>query len=1189
MSKCDFILSTGERLNYNQMREHLLDNYAALLAKELKKATPPPIPPTPPSSNVTEGRLNNSYEKARKSFQNVINRSASITPQQRQLLQDSPNRFYTTVSTETTKEAAKAIINDIGIDNAEELANSERISLLGEDAALRIMLLGAVANHYSEQAQKAYKQRNEQGISEASESELNNYERYMAVMKSLAEKGTNLGRAIAAFKGIYEMSGFALVKKLERLVQESNEGFSKEEVDKTIDKIVKELEEKNKAAIEKVKAEAYEQIEAIYAKMPTKKRDRVTSLINKIDEWQKSLRGKTYDATLGIPVAVLDAGLTTLKYALKAGVAATDAIELAINKIKKELPSFDKDKELRKMLSDMIGGDESTNISAEMKKLGIKNKTLKNIMKDFIKTGEWDSEKVKETLKKELNITSIAKEDEEELYKLSESITNKDTPYFLAAQAKERIQYIFDSYGKSLDYYTIKDFTSANQLTGIFNQIQNSTGFFRVINSLIDTAITSKSPIDATRVFAREFIKAKAEAATILFKGRVSRGASYEDLLGNTGEQRTRYLEYMSSKGFFKKIIVGSRIKYINRLLEAADTFSSAVSAGLSEFNQATKYIDRFYPNLSKEERAEKVWAIMYNVEDNSLEEREKAIKDLKASGIENPSESEINRTIYERATRKRDERLKEEYAKVTDNYRQLAEKAIVDRGETPTAESVQDEIDLMFGNFDSKGIVAKGQLQAQRETGKLSTYGLAGGIAKVIELANRYIGQQIRSTKSSAFRGVLIGTETITSKLFPFATSIARWTEMQLELTPYGLVKGAAYKGFSIAEKNKQVKEELSQEGGIYLRRSIIGAVEMAMLYGILSSLKSDDDDEDETARGIFASESYAKEKVAGVGKPKQSAKIGEDRRLPLSLLGNLGIAYGWYADFYQRYKEEGKENKIKGVLIASGASTIAMAIESSWYQNYSRYSSIGADIFDEKNQNKLATIAGRIGGTLIPWNRFQNEIGQVMNPKSEVQDNFYINMLNQFSIVRGLGLNQNKNFDYRGREYDTGDIYVNSLDGLVKFMTGRKYRDEVDDFLSDINFAASDPFRQTKSDELTAYSVFNKEDLKPRVMTNQEWYDFRKITAKLFNEKITENWKMIDEKVNQLNISEDEKILEKRLLAGSLMTESRKEAIIEINKQLGVSERQIERIKAREEIKNAKKEAKIELIKEKMARGRW
>lgn len=1189
MSKCDFILSTGERFDYNQMREHLLDNYSALLAKELKKATPPPIPPTPPSSNVTEGRLNNSYEKARKSFQNVINRSASITPQQRQLLQDSPNRFYTTVSTETTKQAAKAIIDDIGIENAEELANSERISLLGEDAALRIMLLGAVANYYSEQAQKAYNQRNEKGINEASESELNNYERYMKTMGDLAKYGTNLGRAIAAFKGIYEMSGFALVKKLERLVQESNEGFSKEEVDKTIDKIVKELEEKNKAAIEKVKTEAYKQIEDIYAKMPTKKRDKVASLINKIDEWQKSLRGKTYDATLGIPVAVLDAGLTTLKYALKAGVAASDAIELAINKIKKELPSFDKDKELRKMLSDMLGGEETADISAEMKKLGIKNKTLKAILKDYITTGEWDSEKVKETLLKSANITSVSKEDEQELHKLSEAIVNKETPYYIAAQAKERVQFIFDSYGKNLDYYTIKDFTSANQLTGIYNQIQNSTGFFRVVNSLIDTAITSKSPINAAKVFAREFIKAKAEAATILVSGRVSRGTSYEDLLGNTGEQRTRYLEYISSKGFFKKIIVGSKIKYINRLLEAADTFSSAVSAGLSEFNQATKYIDRFYPNLSKEERAEKVWAIMYNVEDNSFEEREKAIKDLKQAGVENPTQSEINRTIYERATRKRDERLKEEYVKVTDNYRQLAEKAITDRGETPTAESVQNEIDLMFGNYDSRGIVAKGQLQAQRETGKLSTYGLTSLITKPIEIANRYIGQQIRTTKSSAFRGVLIGTETVTSKLFPFATSIARWTEMQIELTPYGLVKGAAYKAFAIAEKNKETKEELSQEGGIYLRRSVIGAVEMAILYGILSSLKSDDDDEDETARGIFASESYAKERVAGVGKPKQSAKIGEDRRLPLSLLGNLGIAYGWYADFYQKYKEESKENKIKGVLIASAASTISMAIESSWYQNYSRYSSIGADIFDEKNQNKLGTIAGRIAGTLIPWNRFQNEIGQVMNPSSEVQDNFYINILNQFSIVKGIGLNQNKNFDYRGREYDTGDIYVNSLDGLVKFMTGKKYRDEIDNFLSDINFAASDPYRQTKSDELTTYSVFNKEDLKPRVMTNEEWYDFRRTTATLFNEKVTENWKYIDESINKLNLSNDEKILEKRLLVGSLMTQSRKEAILEINKKLGLSEKQIDRIKEKEEMKNAKKDDKIQRIEDKMAKGRW
>jgi hypothetical protein len=130
-------------------------------------------------------------------------------------------------------------------------------------------------------------------------------------------------------------------------------------------------------------------------------------------------------------------------------------------------------------------------------------------------------------------------------------------------------------------------------------------------------------------------------------------------------------------------------------------------------------------------------------------------------------------------------------------------------------------------------------------------------------------------------------------------------------------------------------------------------------------------------------------------------------------------------------------------------------------------------------------------------------------MNPSSEVQDNVYINILNQFSIVRGIGLNQNKNFDYRGREYDTGDIYVNSLDGLVKFMTGKKYRDEIDNFLSNINFAASDPYRQTKSDELTTYSVFNKEDLKPRVMTNEEWYDFRRTTATLFNEQVTKNWK--------------------------------------------------------------------------------
>jgi chaperonin cofactor prefoldin len=154
---------------------------------------------------------------------------------------------------------------------------------------------------------------------------------------------------------------------------------------------------------------------------------------------------------------------------------------------------------------------------------------------------------------------------------------------------------------------------------------------------------------------------------------------------------------------------------------------------------------------------------------------------------------------------------------------------------------------------------------------------------------------------------------------------------------------------------------------------------------------------------------------------------------------------------------------------------------------------------------------------------------------------------------------------------------------------MTGKKYRDEVDNFLSDINFAASDPYRQTKSDELTTYSVFNKEDLKPRVMTNEEWYDFRRTTATLFNEKVTKNWKYIDESINKLNnLDDDKKILEKRLLVGSLMTQSRQEAILEVNKKLGLSEKQIDKIKEREEMKDAKKEYKIDKIKDRIESGR-
>jgi len=79
-----------------------------------------------------------------------------------------------------------------------------------------------------------------------------------------------------------------------------------------------------------------ERVNEIYESMPTARRQRADKAIAALDRIQKKLRGKTYDASIGVPIAIIDAGITTIKAAIRAGVDIADAIELGIKKIREQ-------------------------------------------------------------------------------------------------------------------------------------------------------------------------------------------------------------------------------------------------------------------------------------------------------------------------------------------------------------------------------------------------------------------------------------------------------------------------------------------------------------------------------------------------------------------------------------------------------------------------------------------------------------------------------------------------------------------------------------------------------------------------------------------------------------------------------------------------------------------------------------
>lgn len=118
---------------------------------------------------------------------------------------------------------------------------------------------------------------------------------------------------------------------------------------------------------EKIQKGVQAEIEKIYSAMPTPKRSAAQRAINALENIQKKLRSKTYDASLGIPVAFIDAGITAIKNAIKLGIEVEKAVEIGIKTIKDKLQgrAWAKEGDFRK---DMIDGFKAEGVSIKAKK-----------------------------------------------------------------------------------------------------------------------------------------------------------------------------------------------------------------------------------------------------------------------------------------------------------------------------------------------------------------------------------------------------------------------------------------------------------------------------------------------------------------------------------------------------------------------------------------------------------------------------------------------------------------------------------------------------------------------------------------------------------------------------------------------------------------------------------------------------
>lgn len=144
-------------------------------------------------------------------------------------------------------------------------------------------------------------------------------------LRRIAKVGYDVNKVTDSFFSAEELAD---KKDLEKAVEADPDAINKaaeqQEVGLTVD-----IEKKIQEGVEK-------EIEKIYEKLPKEKRSLADRALAALEAVQAKLRSKTYDATAGIPVAIVDAGITTIRLAIKAGVKVADAIELGIRKIKEK-------------------------------------------------------------------------------------------------------------------------------------------------------------------------------------------------------------------------------------------------------------------------------------------------------------------------------------------------------------------------------------------------------------------------------------------------------------------------------------------------------------------------------------------------------------------------------------------------------------------------------------------------------------------------------------------------------------------------------------------------------------------------------------------------------------------------------------------------------------------------------------
>jgi len=668
-------------------------------------------------------------------------------------------------------------------------------------------------------------------------------------------------------------------------------------------------------------------------------------------------------------------------------------------------------------------------------------------------------------------------------------------PGFERRQALERMTNYINFISKGKAWYAI---ASINQhyVNGLISGLLTSVKNFTVIGDLVGSVLTDyvRNGFDKNviKLAAQAFKEGGAIASTVITQGYSGRTLSALDIEMQGKEKvnpRLAEFAYDITPGIKGETLfntlrnIWDAAKYTSRLNEGVDSIFGSVSANVASYNIMKDIYKK--QGMSSNQAGQAAYQALY-VTPQILQDAMDEAKAEYAKRGETPTESRVKRRAYE----------------------------IIDKNRI-------DQVDRDGTEVKKMAEEAANQLTYKTPGLKGVTHLLAMAVNKANETINEYADSKYENKKINK-RAALIGEslKLIISNIAPFANVGANVTETSLDWLPvYGTAKYLIGKN----SLRKIIANDKTGENTVRLKvalRTVAAKQAISItLAGIVAAafLAGDDDDDEELMKQFDIVKGtggkYVRKDV--IPSEEKGRSLGD---IPLDFMGSFQTALLLLAD----YKDELKANadtddkdvldRMYDHLVAAKDAYFTAVLSQSVMRGIAEVADAVSN-FNSTSKGKYWSkkSAELLINSSLPALGMAKQIGDITSPvKKESID--YVDYLKNASGAYATWAVDRPKFDWRGRQYATGDLYASNLRSILGIEPILK-ADEIDQWALDKGIKTTTPKTEYDVAELKtdrAKFTFITESGKPRELDEYETYDFRKLASDVFNIKMMNAWNM-------------------------------------------------------------------------------